>query len=291
MIYCKGILKDGGLVRVAWYFDLHCHLLCGVDDGASSENEMYAMLDMAYADGTRAVCLTPHFSPYLFGDTSESSQAAFEVLRAYAERTYPDLSLFLGHELGYYDGCIGALDRGECRTVAGSRYVLVDFPEDVEFFQIDSAIRRLRGAGYRPILAHTERYRCLAGHMAWVADFHGRGGVVQINAADAVGGWGRAAKSLWKKLVKERLVDIVSSDGHNLTSRQPKLSVCMELLSRYCDAETVRALTWGNAWRVVRDEPLDTMIDNENPESVPAVTSERTRRHGRNQKNGRNERS
>lgn len=91
---------------MASYFDLHSHLLFGVDDGAKTKEEMFAMLDMAYADGTRAICLTPHFSPYLFGDTYESSQAAFEVLREYAEKTYPDLKLFLGHELGYYDGCI-----------------------------------------------------------------------------------------------------------------------------------------------------------------------------------------
>ena len=48
------------------FFDLHTHLLCGVDDGARSPEEMYAMLDMAYEDGTRAMCLTPHFSPYFF---------------------------------------------------------------------------------------------------------------------------------------------------------------------------------------------------------------------------------
>lgn len=274
---------------MASYFDLHSHLLFGVDDGAKTKEEMFAMLDMAYADGTRAICLTPHFSPYLFGDTYESSQTVFEVLREYAEKTYPDLKLFLGHELGYYDGCIEALESGRCRTVAGSRYVLVDFPEDVEFFQIECAVRRLRGAGYRPILAHAERYRCLASHMRWIEDFHNSGGVVQVNAADAVGAWGRAAKSMWKKLVKSRLVDIVSSDGHNLTARQPKLSVCMDLLSRFCNAETVRALTWENAWRVVRDEPLGTATEDNFPERIPVATSERIWGHGRNEKHGRDE--
>lgn len=258
------------------YFDLHTHLLFGVDDGAATEAEMFAMLDMAYADGTRAVCLTPHFSPYLFGDTYDSSQAAFEILRAYAERTYPDMALFLGHELGYHNGCIEALEKGRCRTVAGSRYVLVDFPEDVEFFQIRNAVGQLRSAGYRPILAHAERYRCLDAHLPWIGEFRGGGGAVQINAADAVGDWGRAAKGLWKKLVRNRLVDLVSSDGHHLTSRQPKMSVCIGFLSRFCNADTVRALTWENAWRVVRDEPLGGAIADNIPERIPAVTSERT---------------
>ena len=119
-------------IRVASYFDLHSHLLFGVDDGAKTKEEMFAMLDMAYADGTRAICLTPHFSPYLFGDTYESSQAVFEVLREYAEKTYPDLKLFLGHELGYYDGCIEAADAELWRVAAMCWWI---FPRTWSFFR------------------------------------------------------------------------------------------------------------------------------------------------------------
>lgn len=238
------------------FFDLHSHLLFGVDDGAKTRDEMCAMLDMAYADGTRAMCLTPHFSPYLFGDTYQSSQDAFEVLTAYASQTYPDLKLFLGHELGYFEACTDALRSGRCRTLAGSRYLLVDFPENVSFFEIRSAINRLRGEGYSPVLAHAERYPALVGNLKWVEAFVAEGGIVQVNASSAVGEWGRTAKSQWKKLVKGGLVHIVSSDGHNLTARPPQISVCMPYLTKWCKPETVQALTWENAWRVVRDESL-----------------------------------
>ena len=238
------------------FFDLHTHLLFGVDDGAKSKEEMFAMLDMAYADGTRALCLTPHFSPYLFGDTYQSSQEAFGVLSEYASKTYPDLKLFLGHELGYFEACTGALLSGRCRTIGGSRYVLVDFPEDVGFFEIRNAVNRLRAEGFCPLLAHAERYPCLVGKLDWVGAFIRDGGAVQVNASSAVGGWGKTAKVQWKKLVRGGLVHIISSDGHNLTSRQPKISVCLPLLNRWCKPETVQALTWENAWRVIRDEPI-----------------------------------
>lgn len=238
------------------FFDLHTHLLFGVDDGAKTKDEMFAMLDMAYADGTRAICLTPHFSPYLFGDTYESSQNAFGVLADYAAKAYPDLRLFLGHELGYFEACPEVLRSGRCRTLGGSRYLLVDFPEDVSFFEIRNAMSRLRSEGYTPVLAHTERYPCLVGNLKWVKAFREEGGIVQVNASSAVGGWGRTAKAQWKKLVKGGLVHIVSSDGHNLTTRQPRISVCMPYLTKWCRPEVVQALIWDNAWRVVRDEPL-----------------------------------
>lgn len=237
------------------FFDLHTHLLFGVDDGAKTRDEMCAMLDAAYADGTRAICLTPHFSPYLFGDTYQSSQEAFDVLCEYAKERYPDLSLFIGHELGYFEACAEALREGRCRTLNGSSYLLVDFPEEVSFFEIRTAVNRLRGEGYNPILAHTERYPCLWRERGWIAQFCAEGGLVQVNASSAVGGWGRGAKAQWKRLIKSGLVHIVSSDGHNLATRQPLMSVCMPYLTKWCKPETVRALIWENAWHVVRDEP------------------------------------
>lgn len=238
------------------FFDLHTHMLCGVDDGAKTPEEMYAMLEMAYEDGTRAICLTPHFSPYLFGDTSEASQESFKLLKAYAAEKHPDMYLYLGHELGYHASCLAALNDGTCRTLGNSRYILVDFPEAVDFFEIKNAMNQLQRMGYHPILAHTERYRCLFTHMNWVRDFVAEGGIVQINASSICGDWGTVAKMQWKRLVKEGLVHIISSDGHNLTKRLPKMSVCLPYLQKHCDARTIRALTWDNACRVIRDELL-----------------------------------
>lgn len=236
------------------FFDLHTHMLCGVDDGAKTPKEMYAMLDMAYADGTRAICLTPHFSPYLFGDTSEASQKAFSLLLAYASEKHPDMHLFLGHELGYYSSCFQALNDGTCRPLGKSRYVLVDFPANVEFFELSNAMSQMQRMGYHPVLAHTERYRCLFSHMNWVREFVEDGGVVQINASSVTGDWGSVAKMQWKRLVKEGLAHIISSDAHNLTSRPPKMSVCMPYLQKHCTPATIRALTWDNACRVIKDE-------------------------------------
>ncbi len=238
------------------FFDLHTHMLCGVDDGPKTPEEMYAMLEMAYEDGTRAICLTPHFSPYLFGDTRAKSEEAFALLDAYAKEHHPDLYLFLGHELGYHASCVYSLTEGHCRTLGGTRYLLVDFPEAVNFYEIEKAMSQLQRMGFHPILAHTERYRCLFSHIGWIRDFVADGGIVQMNASSVCGDWGMGAKMQFKKLIKEGLAHIISSDGHNLTNRKPKMSVCMPFLEKHCDPETIRALVWDNACRVIRDEVL-----------------------------------
>ncbi len=238
------------------FFDMHCHMLCGVDDGASSPEMMYQMLEAAYADGTRAVCLTPHFSPYLFGNTSEQVGAVFGELREYAARQHPDLELFLGNELGYYSGCERALNEGTCRHLGESRYILVDFPGDVSFFELRADVENLMRRGYRVVLAHPERYPCLSHKLSWVRTFIDDGGLVQVDASAPTGADGPGAKSLWKKLIQKHLVHVVSSDGHNLTTRPPILSPCLPYLEKYCSPEEIAALTFGNADRILHDRPV-----------------------------------
>jgi len=238
------------------FFDLHSHMLCGVDDGAKSPEEMFAMLEASYEDGVRALCLTPHFSPYHFGDTTESSKRSFAILKEYVAEKHPDMKLYLGHELGYYHGCLAALESGECRRINQSRYVLVDFPASVDFYELNSAVDRLQRAGYFVILAHTERYACLHKERGWIEDFVDNGGIVQLNASSACGSWGKSVEKQWKKLVKHGLVHIISSDGHGLERRSPKISVCMPMLQKYLDDDMINELVWGNACRVVADRPI-----------------------------------
>jgi len=235
------------------FFDLHSHILFGVDDGAENQETMFAMLDVAYEDGIRAICLTPHCSPYHYGDTFARSEKSFEIITAYAQTKYPDLSLFLGHELGYYYGCEDVLRDGICRTLAGSRYVLVDFPAHVDFFELSGALNRLRGMGYRTVLAHVERYRCLLRRVDWIRGYVEAGGLIQLNASTITRKWGSRRRKLWIRLVRERLVHFIASDGHDLALRSPKMSVCMEYLQKHCDPEYVRELTWENGWRIVKN--------------------------------------
>ena len=242
---------------MARFFDLHSHILCGVDDGAKSVDEMIAMLEMAYEDGTRALCLTPHYAPHMFGVRQEQCKKAFEYLKKYAAQKHPDMQLYLGNELGYNHNGLAALDAGECWSINNSRYVLIDFPESVVFFELQSSVERLQGAGYLVILAHTERYRCLHREVRWIEEFVENGGIVQLNASSCCGGWGRAAEKQWKKLIRRGLAHIISSDGHNLTTRLPKMSVCMPFLKKHYNEEAINLITWENAARVVADRLIE----------------------------------
>ena len=44
------------------FYDIHTHILPGVDDGSKSPEESREMLQMAYDQGVRHIVATPHFS-------------------------------------------------------------------------------------------------------------------------------------------------------------------------------------------------------------------------------------
>ena len=112
------------------FADIHNHSLACVDDGARSEEAMFRMVDAAYADGIRLLCLTPHFHPVCFGDNRASSLESFKKLQAYCAEHHPDLRLYLGNELRYGPNCDNWLKEGFCRALGSSSLVLVDFPAD-----------------------------------------------------------------------------------------------------------------------------------------------------------------
>ena len=47
-------------------FDIHCHIVPGVDDGAADIEETRKLLEMEYKQGVRNIILTPHFRFQMF---------------------------------------------------------------------------------------------------------------------------------------------------------------------------------------------------------------------------------
>lgn len=204
------------------FADIHIHALWGVDDGARTEQEMYAMLDASWADGVRTICLTPHFHPGYFGDNVRKSAEVFQRLTQYAAGKYPEMRLYLGSELRYCDQCLVWLAEGRCRTLNGGSYVLVDFSEKEPERNIVKGLERLMSAGYRPVLAHAERYSGLSSTAVWELS---RNGVrIQIDVQSLFGEYGFGAKSRCRRLLNAHLVDLAATDAHDLDRRSPILS-------------------------------------------------------------------
>ena len=233
------------------FSDIHIHALFGSDDGARSAIDMKNIIDAAYNDGARYICLTPHFHPGYYGENREKSAAAFSELSEYVGSTYDDLNIAIGNELYYTRGSEQWLRDGACRTLNKTNYVLVDFPLNEEKRTIDDAINRLLNAGYHPILAHVERYRNLFSDISFLFACKQRGALIQIDSMSLFGAFGFKTKRFVSKILANRLADFVSSDAHDTVKRPPKINCAYERIVKKYGKEYADKICFENAKQMI----------------------------------------
>lgn len=87
--------------EMSGFTDYHAHFVYGVDDGAQTREEMYAMLDAAAADGVRHLFATSHSTPGMERFPQEVYDRHLALARAYCTQKGYDLKLEHGSELLY----------------------------------------------------------------------------------------------------------------------------------------------------------------------------------------------
>lgn len=200
-------------------FDIHSHILPGVDDGSSCVEESTLLVDMEYEQGVRSLILTPHFRPEMFEVRPEEREEVFRAFKDVVKEKYPDMNLYLGCEV--------YLNEKTCQDVAnplnrmlGTNVVLVEFNYSVSFADILKMIRSVQAMEMQIIIAHIERYDCLRERMNNVQLLKSMGCFMQVNCDAVIGKNGFMTKRLVDKLFKENYVDFVASDAHDIKRRK-----------------------------------------------------------------------
>jgi len=212
------------------FSDIHSHILYQTDDGPKTKEEMFALVDKAYEEDIRYLCLTSHFHPGFYGNNAASKASAFDTLLAYTAKKYPDLKLYQGNELYYSPDCVSRLHEGLCHTLNNSRYVLLDFSHHASDREISNGLKKLLSAGYIPILAHAERYRL---KIKQIASLKQLGVLIQLNAQAVLGETGLLQRIKTKKILSEQLCDFIATDTHDLTYRPPKMKKCYQRIKKH----------------------------------------------------------
>lgn len=178
-------------------YDIHCHILPGVDDGARNMEESLWMLNKEYQEGVRHVILTPHFRYDMFEPHMNIVTRQFMQLRRAAMNIGDEgMRLYLGCELHSSMDMVECLKKGRRLTLAGSRYVLVEFSNGDEKNYIEERVRSLLMNGFIPIIAHVERYKATRNDIGFLTELKDMGAHIQVNADTISGQDGFRGKNL-----------------------------------------------------------------------------------------------
>ncbi len=223
------------------FCDLHCHILYGVDDGAQTKEEARALIDGAYASGTRTICFTPHYNP-LRALASAGAEERFASFSAEMKEVYPDLTLCLGAEVLYHQKIAESLANGACRTLNGTRYVLIEFLPDDDGAYIVRSLETVTARGYAPILAHAERYADFLDHPGYAFSLAEEDIPIQLNVRSVTGENGKKVKKFCHLLLKHGAVAAIATDAHDPVLSDAKLDEGYRYVARKFGEECAHSL-------------------------------------------------
>jgi protein-tyrosine phosphatase len=231
--------------------DFHNHLIPGVDDGAQTPAESATALAAMAAEGVTSLIATPHIDaslatqPERLADRLEAIEAGWAVLQELAADA--GVAVHRGAEM--------ALDTpdpdfSDARLrLAGTSFVLVEFAYMTVPPQAAAALRRIRDAGWVPIVAHPERYGAMAQGADPAGEWRQAGALLQVNGGSLFGRYGEDAKRTAEQLLSRGWVDYICSDYH--TRGGPGVARYRQWLREHDGGEQCTLLTETNPGRLL----------------------------------------
>ena len=194
------------------YVDIHSHILPGIDDGAKTINDSLKLISKMKDMGFGKIIGTPHTYPGLYENTSDSIKNSFLLLKKNVEPTFN-----ISYSSEYFiDDYIISMAEKKSLLCLKDNYILVE----IGFISIPNifyeVIFQLQINGYKPILAHPERYSFLFNDMKEVYKLKNVGCMFQINLLSLTNYYGEDVKKFCEKLLIENLVDFTGSDIHSI---------------------------------------------------------------------------
>ena len=208
-------ILDVGLLQGA--IDNHSHILYGLDDGVKTQEDSLSILQWLEEQGVSEVWLTPHVMEDV-PNTSEAIRARFEELK----------SVYLGglklHLAAEY--MIDTLfeDRLSQRDLLehGEDVVLVETSAIAPPINLWDVLEKMLKSGYRPLVAHPERYRYM--DQDDYRELHNMGCLLQMNLPSIVGFYGESARQRAQYLLDKGWYRMVGSDCHRFKAIQAQYS-------------------------------------------------------------------
>jgi protein-tyrosine phosphatase len=232
--------------------DFHNHLMPAVDDGAQTAAEALEALIAFKNDGVSAVVATPHLdaSTTVASGFYQARLKEFDVAHEELQRCAKevgDVRVERGVELRLD---VPEPDLSDPRVrLGGGKFFLMEFPSMTVPPQSAHAIQRIVQSGYRPIIAHPERYGSIGSQLNVVADWKEQGALLQVNGGSLLGRYGSEARDAAFELLGRGWIDYLSSDYH---ARGPTLvAQYRELLEKSDASEQAHTLMETNPGRML----------------------------------------
>jgi tyrosine-protein phosphatase YwqE len=197
---------------------MHSHLLAGLDDGVKTRKEAITLISHFHKLGYQKLITTPHINnDYYRNEPAGILNALTELNEALRIEGIP-VTIEAAAEYYLDEELMKKVDSQERLLTFGNSHLLFETNFLTEPYQLNDFIFKVITQGYKPILAHPERYGYMTLEKA--AELRDRGVLFQINIPSLVGFYSRQIQRLAYKLIDKGWIDLLGSDCHALVHLQ-----------------------------------------------------------------------
>ncbi|MFT3884085.1 MAG: histidinol phosphatase [Flavobacteriales bacterium] len=195
--------------------DLHSHFIPGIDDGAQTMENSIELIRAMHELGYTKVITTPHVMADGFRNTPEIILTGLQRVRE--ELAVQGIPVEIEASAEYYlDHEFDRLVRERQVIPFGNDHVLFELPFISEPAILLNVIFQLQTQGYKPVLAHPERYQFWHNDLSKYENLKERGVLFQLNTVALMGAYGPTARKVAEKLVDNGWYELLGSDCHSM---------------------------------------------------------------------------
>jgi len=202
--------KDFSILKT----DIHSHLIPGIDDGVKTLEEAAFCIKEMKNLGFSKIITTPHVNIDYFYNTTDEIKDGLEILNNYLKKENIDILVEASAEYYLNNDLIENIENNNLITF-GDNYILFELSYFNPVKILDEAIFKLQTKGYKPVLAHPERYNYWFDNLDVLKNLKNKGVYFQMNTLSLSGAFSEGAKQMAEKLIKNNMIEFIGSDAHN----------------------------------------------------------------------------
>lgn len=206
---------DTAINQLPIALDIHSHILPGIDDGASDVETAVKLIRGLYALGIRRSVATPHIIGDLYRNTPQSINAALDITREACAEAGIDIELSAAAEYMMDDHFMDLLKQNEPLLTIHENYVLTEFSYTQQPSNAEEMLFNLITSGYKPVLAHPERYAYLHRDFGIYRRLKESGFHLQVNLLSLTGYYGKTVAKAAAYILENDLAGLVATDLHH----------------------------------------------------------------------------
>jgi protein-tyrosine phosphatase len=195
--------------------DIHSHILPGIDDGAPDISTSLELIKGLCSLGITNTIATPHIIGDLYRNNAQTINTALQLVRDACATAKIDIGITAAAEYMLDDYFLELLQKKEPLLTLQKNIILTEIPFTATPKNLPYLYEQITAAGYKPIMAHPERYHFYQRNLDAFFKLQEMGFLLQINILSFTGYYGKSAVKAAEFILDNNLAALVATDLHH----------------------------------------------------------------------------